>query len=275
MFSRAKSTPEWKAAEDCSDDRKTAAIFCTISNEARPLTEGDGDLASTTQREAWPMTYQPHCGARCPRDNFQFAVYFENSRGVNSAGPCEIALRLFAVFPAVKAIVDVIPDVGRFDRGKILRNRLDASSSRKGRNYSRSSRTLREFSSRFVRGADHSDQYSRAAWRFWKFPDAREKSLRNQKPAASSSSCPGVRICRARVCAARFEFRAVLDREIVRQYSSSPSCFRRMMPMLSASFICKLFRYCLRGGNLSLIHFGRGHNFVGHHGREPDTLSSD
>jgi len=68
-----------------------------------------------------------------------------------------------------------------------------------------------------------------------------------RKPAASSSSCPGVRIVVARVLP---PIRISSGSSIVRssrKYSSEPSCLRRMIlpgPMLGTSFISEDLRYC-------------------------------
>ena len=59
-----------------------------------------------------------------------------------------------------------------------------------------------------------------------------------------------------------------------RKYSSEPSFFRRMIlpgPMLCGSFIYDDFRLLLQPVEICHLYISPGHNFVGHHGREPDT----
>src|SRR5262245_9416928 len=59
-------------------------------------------------------------------NNFQFAVYIENSRGVNSAGARKIPLRLPQFFRQWKQRLDLDPNIRWFDRRKILPDRIDA-----------------------------------------------------------------------------------------------------------------------------------------------------
>ncbi len=91
--------------------------------------------------------------------------------------------------------------------------------------------------------------------------DSRTIASETRNPAASSSSCPGVRMVVAKVFR---PIRISSGSSIVRsscEYSSDPSFFRRMIfpgPMLCASFICNDFRYCCRRWKSVTCTFRRG-----------------
>ena len=82
-----------------------ASAFCTISNEARPLTRRrcrSKRKRSVEERSANHLVHGVVASDVFAR-NFQFAVRVENSGGMNSAGAREIALRVVAIFPEAKA----------------------------------------------------------------------------------------------------------------------------------------------------------------------------
>ncbi len=159
--------------------------------------------------------YRPRCGGP---NNFQFTIRVKNPRGVNSAGPREIALRLSQFFGKRKQCIDVDPNICRFDRGKILPDRVDARLPAKPATARDRPETLRCVQLEFCAGTQIDRDNILATGRdLRKFLTLANNCFGNQKPSGELIVVSRCAHCGGEGFAADSNFERLFDRQFVAQ----------------------------------------------------------
>src|SRR6266496_157679 len=132
--------------------------------------------------------------------DFQFAIHIENARRVDSAGSREINLRLSQFSRERKQCVDVDPNIYGFDSGKFCRMASMLDLPQIPQLLEIVPKRCTEFSFTFTPAARSTiTTLSRVSEIPAISRGSRTIASETRNPAASSSSCPGVRMVVAKV----------------------------------------------------------------------------